>query len=81
MTWNTGRAGFTGTPASTASLGAAGWQQWDVTTLTQQLYSGTNNGFVLKDSVDDAASSRYQTWASMEYAASTLRPQLLISWG
>ena len=36
VTWNTGRPGFTGTPAQTASLGSSGPQQWDVTTLTRE---------------------------------------------
>jgi hypothetical protein len=80
-TWNTGRPGFTGTPAGTASLASAGWQQWDVTTLTRELYAGPDYGFALKDSVDSAASARYQTWASMENATVANRPRLDITWG
>ena len=81
MTWNTGRVGFTGTPSSTASLSAAGVQTWDVTTLTRELYAGTNNGFALKDSVDNAGSARYQTWDSMESGTAANRPKLSITWG
>ena len=81
MTWNTGRVGFTGTPASTASLGSAGAQTWDVTALTQELYAGTNNGFALKDSVENAVSARSQTWDSMESGTSANRPKLDITWG
>lgn len=55
MTWNTGRPAPAGTPASTTSLSSAGTQQWDVTTLTQELYLGPDYGFLLKDSVDNAA--------------------------
>jgi hypothetical protein len=81
MTWNTGRVGFTGTPATTASLASAGLQTWDVTTLTRELYAGTNNGFALKDSVYDAAAARYQTWDSMEAGTVANRPKLAITWG
>lgn len=81
MTWNTGRPTFTGTPASTASLAAAGWQQWDVAALTQQLYIGPDYGFMLKDSVDNAGSARFQTWDSLESTTVAQRPRLLLSWG
>jgi len=81
MTWNTGRVGFAGTPAPTTSLGAAGLQQWDVTTLTRELYVGPDYGFALKDSVDNAASARYQTWSSVENTTVANRPKLQITWG
>lgn len=81
MTWNTGRVGFAGTPAWTTSLGAAGLQQWDVTTLTRELYAGPDYGFALKDSADNAASARYQTWSSVENATVANRPKLQITWG
>jgi hypothetical protein len=81
MTWNTGRVGFAGTPAPTTSLGAAGLQQWDVTTLTRELYAGPDYGFALKDSVDGASSARYQTWSSVENATVANRPKLQITWG
>jgi hypothetical protein len=81
MTWNTGRVGFTGTPSTTASLSSAGVQTWDVTTLTRELYAGTNNGFALKDSVDNAGPARTQTWDSMEAGTAANRPKLTITWG
>ena len=34
---------------------SSGLQQWNVTTLTRQLYTGPDYGFLVKDSVDDAA--------------------------
>jgi len=80
MTWNTGRVGFTGTPAPATSLGAAGLQQWDVTTLTRELYAGPDYGFALKDSADNAASARYQTWSSVENTTVANRPKLQITW-
>lgn len=82
LTWNTvGRPGFTGTPATTNSLASAGVQQWDVKTLTQQLYAGPDYGFALKDSVDNAASARYQTWDSLEATTAANRPKLDLTWG
>ena len=72
---------FAGTPAWTTSLGAAGLQQWDVTTLTRELYAGPDYGFALKDSADNAASARYQTWSSVENATVANRPKLQITWG
>jgi hypothetical protein len=82
VTWNTaGRPGFAGTPATTNSLASAGLQQWNVTALTQQLYAGPDYGFALKDSVDNAASARYQTWDSMEATTVANRPKLDLTWG
>ena len=83
LTWNTGRPGFAGTPASTTSLttGTTGWQTWDVTLLTQELYTGPDYGFALRDSATSAASSRYQTWDSMEGTTVLQRPKLDITWG
>jgi hypothetical protein len=81
MTWATGRVGFTGTPATTASRSSAGPQTWDVTALTRELRAGTNNGFALRDSADSAASARYQTWDSMESGIAANRPQLVLTWG
>ena len=81
MTWNTGRVGFAGTPAAPSDPVGAGVQQWDVTTLTRELYAGPDYGFALKDSVDNAASARYQTWSSVDNATVANRPKLQITWG
>jgi hypothetical protein len=83
LNWSTGRPGFTGTPAVSASLptGTTGRQQWDVTQLTQELYAGPDHGFALRDSADIAGSTRYQYWDSMEAADPLRRPRLDITWG
>jgi hypothetical protein len=82
ITWNTaGKPVPAGTPVNVAMPGVVGFQQWTVTALTQQLMTGPDYGFMLKDSVDDAASARYQTWDSSEGATSTQRPQLTLTWG
>ncbi|TKJ18462.1 DNRLRE domain-containing protein [Blastococcus sp. CCUG 61487] len=77
LTWNTpGRPQPTGTPATTASRSTAGPQTWDVTTLTQELYTGPDHGFLLKDAPD--GTTVYQLWASLESASP---PRLAITWG
>jgi hypothetical protein len=83
LTWGTGRPGFTGTPAGTTSLttGSSGWQRWDVTALTRELYAGPDYGFALRDAANSAASARYQTWDSMDSTTVLNRPTLEITWG
>jgi hypothetical protein len=84
LTWNTGMPGFiTATKATSTSLttGTTGWQEWDVTALTKQLYTGPDYGFALRDSATSAGSARYQTWDSMESTTAIQRPELRLSWG
>lgn len=78
LTWNN-QPLPAGTAVSTASLNAVGWQQWTVTGEVQTLYTGTNNGFYIRDSVDNMSpGSATQQWDSKE---GTNKPQLLITWG
>ena len=56
-------------------------QTWNLTTLTRELYAGTDNGVAVKDSVDDAGLMRGQTWDSMEVGPAANRPKLDITWG
>lgn len=80
VTWNTaGRPAPAGTAATTGSLGAAGWQEWDVTVLTRELYTGPDYGFLLKDANDNAPSTQYQYWASLESGSNPAK--LTITWG
>lgn len=79
VTWNTvGRPGPAGTAATTPSRATAGWQTWDVTVLTGELYAGPDNGFLLKDATDGAATTAYQYWASSEAGSPAT---LAITWG
>jgi hypothetical protein len=81
LTWNSPRPGWAGTAVSTAVSASAGWLQWTVTTLTQELYAGTDYGFLLKDSVDHHPTvTRYQTWESRE-SDLTKAAYLVVSWG
>lgn len=74
-TWTTQPA-TTGTAATTASA-ASGAVSFNVTTQTQALYAGTNNGFLVRDSVEDAGNIA-QTFASSEAASG--QPTLAVSW-
>ena len=77
LTWNTLPAAA-GSAVGSASLGAIGWQQWTVTSQVQTLYTTANNGFLLRDRTEGAATGRWQIYDSDE---GTNKPQLLISWG
>ncbi len=77
LTWSTtGATGTAGTAVGTTS--AAGWQQWTVTTHVQSLYSGTNTGFVVRDSNETQSSQTPQVFASREAASD--QPQLVLQW-
>jgi hypothetical protein len=79
-TWNTVPRP---TPAGTgigAAAGAAGWHEWSVTTLTRELYAGTNNGFLVKYSVE-ADPARVTLYESLDSPTVANRPQLVLTWG
>ena len=77
VNWNN-QPSVTGTPATTAS--GAGWRQWTVTTLAQAMYSGTNNGFRVADSVENASGGFEQQLHSKEKAPDN-PPELVITFG
>ena len=78
ITWNN-QPGFAGTPATTVISGT-GLKEWTVTTLIQEIYSGSNNGFVVKDSVEDTGGSSFeQKFNALEDSES--RPKLLLTFG
>ena len=76
VTWNT-QPSTTGTPASATSGAAATWMTWDVLSIVQAIYSGTNNGFLLKDSTKPRATSRRATTA----ARPRTEPELVLTVG
>jgi hypothetical protein len=80
LTWNTMPA-TTGTAVSTASLGSAGWQQWTVTAMATAMISGVNNGFLVRDSVDNASPTKANYYDSRETATPANKPQLVLTWG
>jgi hypothetical protein len=75
VTWNN-QPTTTGTPATSAS--GLGWREWTVTTIVQNQYSGTNHGFLLRDSSESASGFR-QTYTSREGASND--PELVITFG
>lgn len=79
-TWNTvPRPAPAGTGVG-AAAGAAGWHEWNVTTLTQELYAGTNDGFLVKDAVETNP-VRATLYESVDSATVANRPQLVLTWG
>ncbi len=75
VTWNT-QPPTAGPPASTDS--GAGWRLWDVTSQVQAMYSGSNHGFLVRDSVEGDANRR-QRFDSVESAANV--PELVVTFG
>jgi signal peptidase I len=74
VTWNT-QPGTTGT-ASTATTGS-GLVSWDVATSVTQMYAGANNGFLIRDSVEDTSSTFQNRYSSLEGGTA---PVLVLSW-
>lgn len=63
-TWNN-QPGTTGTAATSASSATAGYTSWDVTSQAQSMYSGSpNNGFVIRDQTEGAATAAEQVYSS-----------------
>lgn len=75
VTWNN-RPSTTGTAATTSS--AAGWVQWSVTTQVNGMYSGTNNGFLIRDTYE-SGSGPEQRFRSRE--STTNLPELIVTFG
>jgi hypothetical protein len=77
VTWNN-QPGTTGSAANSAS--GAGLRTWDVTSQVQAMYSGTNNGLVLKDS-NEAQVIAQQQYQSREATPDSQDPQLVVTFG
>jgi signal peptidase I len=74
VTW-VNQPATTGTPATRTN--ALGWNYWDVKSMVQSMYAGSNYGILIKDAAEGAATSAEQIYNSREQA--TLRPTLYIS--
>lgn len=81
VTWNT-RPATTGTAVGTGSLGAAGWQTWNVSAEMVALY-GANNGFVVRDRTESASATlQQQVYRSREAGGTpNNRPELVVTFG
>ncbi|MCX6463889.1 MAG: DNRLRE domain-containing protein [Pseudonocardiales bacterium] len=75
VTWATQPA--TGSPAATTTSGS-GYRQWTVTEQVLAMYSGVNNGFLVRDAAENAG-GRLQGFRSREDSSN--RPQLVITFG
>jgi hypothetical protein len=82
VTWSgtNGQPAITGSPATTTSS-ATGLQTWTVTSLVQGMYgsANANNGFLLKDQVEDSSPSKSQTYSTRD--ASSNKPTLEVTFG
>ena len=76
VTWSNAPAA-TGSAATTASV-ASGWLSWTVTSNVQSMYSTSNFGFTIRDSVEGASTSVSQTLMPRE---NTPDPELVITFG
>lgn len=75
VTWNNQPA-TTGTAATAAS--ATGWVTWTVTSQVQAMYSGSNNGFVVRDQTESGILTSDQVYGAREGAND---PELIVAWG
>ena len=77
VTWDTAPA-TAGTAVNVTSVAAAGYLQWTVTTHVQSLYSGSNFGFILRDSNEVGTTVFTQAFDSR---TATNKPELVLQWG
>lgn len=77
VTW-TNQPATAGTPATSASLGSAGWEEWNVLAQVEAMYGGVNDGFLIKDSATSALLSLHQTYQSREGSPDSQDPQLVL---
>ncbi len=53
VTWATRPPVVAGSAVSSVTPTVAAWQEWNVTASVRQLYGGANNGFMVRDSVEN----------------------------
>lgn len=78
VTWNN-QPSTTGSAASAAS--GTGTRSWDVTSQVQAMYSGANNGFLVRDSSEGSLTSRVQAYQSREGSPDSQDPVLEVTFG
>jgi hypothetical protein len=77
VTW-ANQPGTTGSASTAATPASAAWMQWDVTTQVQGMYSGSNNGFSVRDQTEDGPGVEQQ-FESRE--AGVDLPELVVTFG
>jgi hypothetical protein len=75
VTWNN-QPSTTGSAVGAASV--AGWVTWSVTTQVQAMYSGTNDGFSIRDA-NELLNAVTQSYSSREAASN--KPELVLNFG
>jgi hypothetical protein len=75
VTWNT-QPPTVGAPATTAS--GTGYREWSVIAQVQAMYAGANDGFLIRDTVENTAGAEQQ-FHSREKGESP--PQLVLTFG
>jgi hypothetical protein len=78
VTWNNQPA-TTGAVASGSS--GPGLRTWDVTSQVQSMYSGANNGFLLRDSDEGSVTTHLQQYQSREGTPDSQDPELVVTFG
>lgn len=76
VTWSN-QPGTTGLPATATAPSAAGWVEWTVTDQVAALYSGSNQGLLVRDASEGGAGVE-QLFDSRE---ATNKPQLVVTFG
>ncbi len=77
VTWSAQPA-TTGAAATVAS--GTGWREWTVTSQAAAMYSGANNGFLIRDATEGAAAGPEQSLHAREKAPDN-PPQLVLTFG
>ena len=78
--WNEGGVNWsnqpstTGAAATVGSGGSSGWREWSVAAQVEAMYSGTNHGFLIRDSNEGGDAE--QQYYSREKGSDT--PQLVV---
>ncbi len=83
ITW-TNQPGEAGTAVTLASGSGAGWREWtggNMTTLVEQLYSGTNNGLVVRDQTEGTPGNQEQRYQARERTPDAQDPELVVTFG
>jgi hypothetical protein len=76
VTW-ANRPPAVGTAVSSVTVSVGGWQTWTVTNHVLVHYAGTNNGLILRDSIESVSPVAEQRYSSREGATP---PQLVLTW-
>lgn len=77
VTWSN-QPTTTGTSADLTIPGGAGWKEWNVISLVQAMYSGSNEGFIVRDQTENSGGTSTATFDSRE---GTDDPQLVVRFG